>query len=60
MNAVFTPDEAELARARCIVDAFDRAEGMGMAAVKVDGRMVDHPVASKARRLLALARPRVQ
>ncbi len=59
VNAVFTPTEAELARARRIVDAFDRAEGMGMAAVKVDGRMVDYPVVSKARRLLAsLARPK--
>lgn len=58
VNAVFTPTEAEVAGARRIVEAFDQAERMGVAAVKVDGQMVDYPVASKARRLLALAQPR--
>jgi citrate lyase subunit beta/citryl-CoA lyase len=58
VNGVFMPTEAELVRACRIVEAFDQAEGMGMAAVTVDGRMVDYPVASKARRLLALAQSR--
>jgi len=56
VNAVFTPAEVDVARGRRIVDAFDHAEGMGVAAVNVDGQMVDYPVASKARRLLASAR----
>lgn len=53
VNAVFTPSEAELARAREIVTAFERAEAAGAAAVSVGGAMVDYPVVEKARRMLA-------
>jgi citrate lyase subunit beta / citryl-CoA lyase len=60
VNAVFTPTAAERARAQRIVEAFDQAEGMGVAAVNVDGQMVDYPVASKARRLLTSAQARGQ
>ncbi|GAC1344808.1 MAG: CoA ester lyase [Acetobacteraceae bacterium] len=55
VNAVFTPTEAELARARRIVDAFDAAERAGAAAVSVDGAMIDYPVVLKARRMLDAA-----
>lgn len=55
VNAVFTPSDADLARARAIVAAFDQAEAAGAAAVQVDGVMVDYPVAVKARRILAKA-----
>lgn len=58
VNDVFTPDEAELARARSIVDAFERAEAAGAAAVSVGGVMVDYPVFAKARRTLAAGRGR--
>jgi citrate lyase subunit beta / citryl-CoA lyase len=60
VNAVFTPTAVETARARRIVEAFDQAEGMGVAAVNVDGQMVDYPVVSRARRLLTLAQSRGQ
>jgi citrate lyase subunit beta / citryl-CoA lyase len=56
VNAVFTPSEAELERARRIVAAFEQAEASGAAAVAVDGVMVDYPVVAKARRILATAR----
>jgi citrate lyase subunit beta/citryl-CoA lyase len=56
INEVFAPSEAELARAREIVAAFDAAEAAGAAAVSVGGVMVDYPVVEKARRVLAAAR----
>lgn len=56
VNAVFSPDAAELERARAIVAAFDEAEGRGLAAVSVGGVMVDYPVALKARRTLERSR----
>ena len=52
---VFTPSEAELARAREIVTAFERSVSEGSAAVQLDGRMIDTPVAARARRLLEAA-----
>jgi citrate lyase subunit beta/citryl-CoA lyase len=58
VNAVFTPGEAELARAREIVAAFEQAEAAGLAAVSVGGIMVDYPVVQKARRVLAMAQRR--
>jgi len=58
VNTVFTPSVEEIAYAREIVEAFDKAEAEGLAAVRVRGRMVDYPVAAKARRLLASEPPR--
>jgi citrate lyase subunit beta / citryl-CoA lyase len=58
VNAVFTPGEAELARARDIVAAFEQAEAAGLAAVSVGGIMVDYPVAQKAHRVLATGQSR--
>jgi citrate lyase subunit beta/citryl-CoA lyase len=55
VNAVFTPTESDVAQARRVVTAFDEAERKGKAAIQVEGRMVDYPVASKARRLLERA-----
>jgi citrate lyase subunit beta/citryl-CoA lyase len=55
VNAVFTPSDAELGRARAIVAAFEQAEAAGAAAVSVGGVMVDYPVVEKARRVLAKA-----
>jgi citrate lyase subunit beta/citryl-CoA lyase len=52
VNEVFTPTARELERARRIVDAFDAAERAGLAAVSLDGAMIDYPVVLKARRVL--------
>lgn len=51
VNAAFSPSADEIARARRIVDAYERAAG---GAVSVDGRMVDLPVLLKARRIVGL------
>ena len=55
VNRVFRPGEEEVAYARRVVEAFEEAVGRGHGAVQVDGRMVDAPVAKRARALIALA-----
>jgi citrate lyase subunit beta/citryl-CoA lyase len=52
VNQAFVPSEAELAEARRIVAAFDEAVAQGRASVRLDGRMIDTPVARRARDLL--------
>jgi len=49
VQAALLPSDAELARARRIVDAADRSQG---GVLTVDGRMVDAPVIAAARRTL--------
>lgn len=55
VNNVFTPGEADVAQARAMLDAYEAALRRGEGAVSVDGRMVDEPVAARARRLVARA-----
>jgi len=55
IKEVFTPSANELARAREIVDAFDHSERSGIAAIHLEGLLIDYPVAERARRLLQLA-----
>lgn len=52
INAGFAPDEQELAHARAVVAAFERAGGAG--AVQLDGQMLDKPHLSQAQRVLAM------
>jgi citrate lyase subunit beta/citryl-CoA lyase len=53
VNAVFSPTPAERERAQRIVDAFTAAESGGQAALTVDGVMIDYPVVTWARRIIA-------
>jgi citrate lyase subunit beta/citryl-CoA lyase len=55
VNRVFRPSEEEVDYARRVVEAFEEAVARGHAAVQVDGRMVDTPVAKRARALIELA-----
>ena len=55
INGVFTPSIADLARARRIVAAFEKARAMGKDRAKVDGALVEVPVYAAAKRLLASA-----
>jgi citrate lyase subunit beta/citryl-CoA lyase len=52
-NAAFSPGEAELERARRIVEAAQDAKRRGLGAFVVDGRMVDLPFLKRAQALLA-------
>ena len=54
VHEVFTPSEAEYARARKIVEAFADAERAGLASIRVDGQFVDYPIVEKARRTVAI------
>jgi citrate lyase subunit beta / citryl-CoA lyase len=53
INAAFTPSEAEIARARAVVTAFEANPGAG--ALSLDGRMIDRPHLLQAQRTLAAA-----
>ena len=52
INAVFAPSKAELARARKIVAAFDKARAAGKDRAKVDGALIEVPIYAAAKRLL--------
>lgn len=51
-NAAFSPDEAAVAQAKRIVEAFDKAEAQGLASIQLDGQFIDYPIVQRARRVL--------
>lgn len=55
INRIFSPSEEEIAYARRVVEAFERAEAEGSASIAVDGRLVDYAIVVKARWLLERA-----
>jgi citrate lyase subunit beta/citryl-CoA lyase len=55
VNAAFTPEDAEVAYARRVLDAAAAAAKVRRGVVSLDGRMVDAPVVARARALVALA-----
>jgi citrate lyase subunit beta/citryl-CoA lyase len=55
LNSGFSPSAEQIAKAKEIVEAYERAEQEGRGAIAVDGRMVDVPVAERARRVLRRA-----
>ena len=55
INRIFLPSPEELEQARRIVAAFDEARARGSAAISFEGRMIDTPVAERARNLVQLA-----
>jgi citrate lyase subunit beta/citryl-CoA lyase len=55
-NEVFRPSEAEIAKARRVVEASRNQIAAGTGAFLVDGNMVDAPFIASAEALLALAR----
>jgi citrate lyase subunit beta/citryl-CoA lyase len=54
-NAIFTPPEEEVARARKIIAAFERPENASRGAISLDGQMVERLHADMARRTIALS-----
>ena len=50
ISAAFSPNEAEIARARRVVAAFAAAPGAGV--VNLDGQMLDRPHLVQAKRIL--------
>ena len=52
MERVFSPSEAGIAYARKLLAAWDEAVAKGDGAVQLDGRMIDRPIAERARRVV--------
>ena len=52
IQKVFSLGDADLKRARTLVDAFDRAQSQGEASVVVDGRFIDEALAKRARSMI--------
>jgi len=55
INEVFSPAPEEVAYARRIMEAWDKAEAEGRGSLAMDGKMVDVPVVKRAQNLLAFA-----
>lgn len=53
--STFSPTPEEVAYARRVVEAFDAAQAAGLAAVSLDGKMIDIPIAERYRRILEAA-----
>jgi citrate lyase subunit beta / citryl-CoA lyase len=56
VNRVFSPTPQEVEEAKKIARAFSEALETGSAAIRVDGKMVDLPVARRAKRILEQAK----
>jgi len=54
-NEVFSPPEAEIARARRIIEELRKAEAMGKGAASLDGKMIDAASEKMANNVLLLA-----
>lgn len=54
VNRAFTPTETEIAFARRVVAAFEKAEREGSSSIQLDGYFIDYPIVYKAQRTLEL------
>jgi len=55
VNAIFRPTPEAVEYARRVVEAHEAALERGEGATQIEGRMIDRPVAARARRLIELA-----
>jgi citrate lyase subunit beta/citryl-CoA lyase len=55
VKRAFSPDHEEIEKAKKIVLAFDRAEREGLGVISLGTKMIDAPVASRARKTIELA-----
>ena len=54
-NRIFSPLPEEIKKAEKIVKAFEEAEAAGVAAIQLEGKFIDYPVAKRSKDILALA-----
>jgi citrate lyase subunit beta/citryl-CoA lyase len=52
VNRIFSPTAEEIAYAREVVAVFTKAETKGMAAIDLNGKFIDYPIAYQAQKLL--------
>jgi citrate lyase subunit beta/citryl-CoA lyase len=55
VNRAFSPSEAQIARARRVLEAFAEAEAAGSSAIQLDGQFIDYPIVYAARRVVAMS-----
>lgn len=55
VHSVFSPSSKEIEAAQKVIQAFEEANRLGLAAIQVDGKMIDYPVVERAKRILAYA-----
>ena len=56
INKIFSPSEDDITFARKVIEAFEKAEAEGRAAITLEsGKFIDYPVVKNARRTLNLA-----
>jgi citrate lyase subunit beta/citryl-CoA lyase len=56
IHRAFNPDDAQIARAQRIVEAFKKAEAAGLGVVSLGSKMIDPPVVKQAQLLVEQAR----
>ena len=56
VNRAFTPSDEEIAFAKRVVDAFEKAEREGSSSIQLDGFFIDYPIVYKARKTLDMVR----
>jgi citrate lyase subunit beta/citryl-CoA lyase len=56
VNRAFTPTEKEIAFARRVVAAFEKAEREGSSSIQLDDFFIDYPIVYKAQRTLDAVR----
>jgi citrate lyase subunit beta/citryl-CoA lyase len=55
VHEIFTPTEKEIKKALAVIEAIKEAEKNGSGVIALNGKMIDKPVADRARRFLDLA-----
>jgi len=55
INETFSPSRVEIEYARKVIAAFEKAESAGRGSTSLEGKVIDVPVAKRARAVLALA-----
>jgi citrate lyase subunit beta/citryl-CoA lyase len=55
INEVFSPTDGEIRRARELVEAYEAATARGEGVIRLNDQMIDTPIVTRARRVLALA-----
>jgi citrate lyase subunit beta/citryl-CoA lyase len=56
VNDVFTPTQTEIKEAQAVIAAFEEAVQSGIAAIQLGGKMIDYPVAARARSIVEKAK----